>query len=167
MSRHKHASVTAEPVADPDKLAEELVAEHGASPEDDAIMAEGEEPPHDTTLTGVTMDTLQSGLHPGRAPEQVPGEDDLLRAGDPDVNPLENLYSGEEAPGASQPTPDQNNVDEIGRYAGLAAEDPDGGDGLRSAAEVLEERDAHRWELDPRSAGRPGDGDEASEDDEA
>jgi hypothetical protein len=60
-------------------------------------------------------------------------------------------------PGASAPTPDQNNVDEIGRFAGLSEED--GPDGLRSAAEILERRDARRWELDPRSSGRPGDGD--------
>lgn len=153
----KKASVTAEPVADPDHLAEEVVSEHGASPEDYAIMSEGEEPPHDETLTGIAVETLRTGVYPERAEEQVPGEDELLRAGDPDVDPLDNLYSGEEVPGASTPTPDQNNIDEVGRFAGLSEED--GPDGLRSAAEILERRDARRWELDPRSSGRPGDGD--------
>ena len=72
---------------------------------------------------------------------------------------LANLLSGEEMPGASDPAPDQNDVDEIGRAAGLTAEDDDrlSGDGLRSPAELFDERDAHRWELDPRSSGRPGD----------
>lgn len=82
------------------------------------------------------------------------------------MNPLENLFSGEEVPGASQPTPDQNNVDEIGRFAGLGEEDDESADGLRSAAEVLEGRDAHRWELDPRSSNRPGEGDDPCEADD-
>jgi hypothetical protein len=83
----KKASVTAEPVANPDHLAEEAVTEHGASPEDYAIMSEGDEPPHDESLTGIAMETLRTGVHPERAEEQVPGEDELLRAGDPDVDP--------------------------------------------------------------------------------
>lgn len=155
----KIASVKAEPVADPSHLAEERLTGHGASPEDYAILSAGEEPPHDETLTGISVDTLRTGVYPGRAQEQVPGEDDLLRAGDPDVDPLESLYSGEEGPGASQPTPDQNDVDAIGRYAGLSEEDDDDAHGLRSAEEVLEGRDVRRWELDPRSEGRPGEGD--------
>lgn len=155
----KQTSVKAEPVADPEHLAEALVAEHGASPEDYAVAAEDEEPPHDETLTGLAMDTLRTGVHPGRAAEQVPGEDELLRAGDPDADPLGNLLSGEELPGSSAATPDQNNVDDIGRVAGLGEEDDGSARGLRSAEEVLEQRDARRWELDPRSSDRPGEGD--------
>jgi hypothetical protein len=83
----------------------------------------------------------------GQEPE-VPGEDALLRAGDPDVDPLENLYSGDEQPGGSMPTPDQNTVDEVGRAAGLEDED-DGA--LRSAEELAERRDIHRWDNEPLS----------------
>jgi hypothetical protein len=155
-------SIPAEPVADPERLAEDLVREHGASPEDYALAEDLDdelEPPHDSSLTAIAAETARTGVHPERALEEVPGQDDLLRAGDPGVDPLANLLSGEELPGASDPAPDQNDVDEIGRAAGLTAEDDDrlSGDGLRSPAELFDERDAHRWELDPRSSGRPGD----------
>lgn len=157
----KRGSIPAEPVADPDRLAEELVEEHGASPEDFALAEDDDElePPHDSSLTAIAAETARTGLHPARELDLVPGEDDLLRAGDPAVDPLGNLYSGEELPGASDPAPDQNDVDEIGRAAGLSAEDDErlSGDGLRSPAELLDARDAHRWELDPRSSNRPGD----------
>jgi hypothetical protein len=53
---------------------------------------------------------------------------------------------GEETPGGSTPTPDQNGVDEIGRAYGLQEEDSGA---LRSAAEVLGRRDRHRDELQP------------------
>ncbi|WAS92456.1 hypothetical protein [Nannocystis punicea] len=57
-------------------------------------------------------------------------------AGDPDVDPLANLFSGEGIPGASEPTPEPSNVDEIGRAAGFDEEDDDrlSGDGLRTPA---------------------------------
>jgi hypothetical protein len=37
-----------------------------------------------------------------------------MRAGDPDDDGLANEYVGEDIPGGSTPTPDQNEVDEIG-----------------------------------------------------
>ncbi|MBZ5715635.1 DUF6335 family protein [Nannocystis pusilla] len=152
------AVVPVESVPDPDKLAEKNVQEHAADPEE--LMSEseeGEEPRHDESLTAIAGETLRSGVFPERVEEKVPGQDDVLRAGDPDVDPLGNLFSGEELPGASDPTPDQNNVDEIGRAAGISEEDDDraSGAGLRTPAELLDERDVRRWELDPRSSGRP------------
>jgi hypothetical protein len=94
----------------------------------------------------VAARVFQTGL-PQKLPEaEIPGEDDLLRAGDPDADPLENLYSGEEQPGGSLPTPDQNGVDEAGRAAGLS--DQDAGE-LRSAEELIERRNGHRWESEP------------------
>lgn len=161
--RNARNTARVEPVADPERLAKKTIREHGASP-DELLTAiedksEDAEPAHDSSLTAIAAETMRTGLYPERPLEKVPGQDDLLRAGDPDADPLENLLSGDEMPGASNPTPDQNNVDDIGRAAGLADEDDDrlDGDGLRSAAEVLEERDVRRWELDPRSSGRPGD----------
>lgn len=70
--------------------------------------------------------------------------------GDPDDSGLANEYSGENTPGGSTPTPDQNDVDEIGRVYGLQEEDTGA---LRSAAEVLSRRDRHRSEL--RAPRRP------------
>ena len=81
-----------------------------------------------------------------RRRHDIPREDDAIRVGDPDDAVLGNEYVGEETPGGSSATPDQNNVDEIGRVYGL--QDEDNGP-LRSAAEVLERRDRKRTELRP------------------
>jgi|GEM_PF-712639 len=56
--------------------------------------------------------------------------------------------SGEEAVGGSAPTPDQDVVDELGRAVGISYED---NEPLRSA-DKLDDRDKHRWELDPASS---------------
>jgi hypothetical protein len=69
-----------------------------------------------------------------------------MRVGDPDDDPLRNTYVGEDTPGGSTPTPDQNEVDAIGRAYGLQEEDSGP---LRSAGEVLMRRDRHRMELTP------------------
>ena len=55
---------------------------------------------------------------------------------------------GEETVGGSVPTPDQDNVDELGEAVGLtyADDEPLGID------DKLEDRDRHRWELNPDSA---------------
>jgi hypothetical protein len=87
---------------------------------------------------------------PRSAEEQIPGEQ-VLRSGDPDVNLMDVEYSGEEVPGGSTPTPDQNNVDEVGRAYGLTDEDSGA---LISAADLIDRRDRRRWELDPRSKDR-------------
>jgi hypothetical protein len=55
---------------------------------------------------------------------------------------------GEEMVGGTNPTPDQDQVDEIGRAAGLTYRD----DEPLNTGERLEERDRHRWELNPESA---------------
>jgi hypothetical protein len=74
--------------------------------------------------------------------------------------------TGEETVGGSNPTPDQDLVDEIGAAVGVTYEegepiDPDG---------KMEPRDAERWELNPASAEdyaqRTGQAEQASTDDE-
>ncbi len=50
--------------------------------------------------------------------------------------------------GADAPTPDQDNVDELGEAAGLSYRDEEA---LNSDRKILD-RDRHRWELDPKSA---------------
>jgi hypothetical protein len=98
--------------------------------------------------TAVAVEALQAGVVPvagARSPE-VPGEADAILVGDPDDDFLSNEYVGDETPGASTPTPDQNSVDDIGRAYGLQEEDTGG---LRSSSEVLARRDRHRFELIP------------------
>ena len=97
--------------------------------------------------TAVAAEALRTGVLPPRTRprrEDIPHEADTMCAGDPDDCTLENEYGGEETPGGSASTPDQNGVDEIGRAYGLQEED---GGSLRSAGEVLARRDRHRSEL--------------------
>jgi hypothetical protein len=75
-----------------------------------------------------------------------------MRVGDPDDSGLLNEYVGEDMPGASTPTPDQNDVDEIGRAYGLQEDDSGA---LRCSAEVLKRRDRRRSELRPPGRPRP------------
>lgn len=108
---------------------------------------------HTQSATAVAAEALSTGVEPSTrvGHEHDAGRDsDLLRVGDADVDPLGIAMVGDEAPGGDMPTPDQNGVDDIGHAYGLADED----DGeLRSASEVLEDRDRHRYALEgPRPA---------------
>ena len=105
------------------------------------LVPEDDEPPHESSLTEVVAETLIARR--SETPDQVPGEDDRLRAGDPDVDPLENELYGEAVPGASLPTPDQAGVDEIGVAYGL---EDHGTGALVLGDEVLARRDLRRWE---------------------
>jgi hypothetical protein len=105
-----------------------------------------EEAPAQDSATAVAAEALRSGILPGtrRRPEPIPHEGDTIRVGDPDDDVLANEYVGENTPGGSTSTPDQSNVDEIGRVYGLQEEDTGA---LRSGSEVLARRDRHRSEL--------------------
>ena len=71
-----------------------------------------------------------------------------ITGGDVDAD-VENAYfSGEEAPGGDNPTPDQDIVDDIGKSIGVEYQD---NEELRSSDKVVD-RDRHRWELDPASS---------------
>jgi hypothetical protein len=105
-------------------------------------------PRRNTSPTGVACEAMRTGVMPPgsvRRKETIPHEASIL-VGDPDDSTLENEYGGEDTPGGSSPTPDQNGVDDIGRAYGLQEED---NGGLRSAGEVLTARDRHRSELNP------------------
>jgi hypothetical protein len=104
---------------------------------------------HLSSATAVAAEALRTGVIPlttSRRREEIPHESERMRVGDPDDRTLANEYVGEETPGGTAPTPDQNSVDEIGRAYGLQEEDTGA---LRSAAEVLTRRDRHREELKP------------------
>jgi hypothetical protein len=71
-----------------------------------------------------------------------------LSGGDVDAAWEDSIVAGEESVGGSAPTPDQDNVDELGEAAGLKYDDDEP---LDSDKKILD-RDRHRWELDPASA---------------
>lgn len=70
-----------------------------------------------------------------------------LTSGDVDADWESADAVGDEAPGGDNPTPDQDVVDDIGRALGVEYDDDEE---LQGGAEI-EERDRHRWELDPSS----------------
>ena len=110
--------------------------------------ADGAAEQHLASPTAVAAEALRSGVRPGgsRRREHIPHEDETIRVGDPDDDSLANEYVGEDVPGGSTPTPDQSNVDEIGRAYGV--QDEDGGS-LRTSSELLARRDRRRTELRP------------------
>jgi hypothetical protein len=87
-------------------------------------------------------DELQEDLdeHHSLSPE--------ITGGDLDASWQTANQAGEETVGGSSPTPDQDNVEQLGQAAGLAYRD---GEPLDYDAKVLD-RDRNRWELDPASA---------------
>ena len=76
------------------------------------------------------------------------GQMNSVTTGDPDVNVDNAYFSGDEAPGGDNPTPDQDIVDDIGKALGVEYND---NEELKSGDKVSA-RDKHRWELDPASS---------------
>jgi hypothetical protein len=68
--------------------------------------------------------------------------------GDLDTDQYLAKVSGEEAVGGSTPTPDQNVVDELVASAGIEIRDSSS----LHTTDMLEQRDAHRWELEVESS---------------
>jgi hypothetical protein len=105
--------------------------------------------------TAVAAEARRTGVVPfaaGERPEEIPGEGARIRVGDPDDRAIDNEYVGDETPGGSSPTPDQNTVDDIGTAYGLQEQDTGP---LRSATEILQRRDRHRATADePPRRGR-------------
>jgi Family of unknown function (DUF6335) len=105
------------------------------------------------SLTAHVVESLVSGVGP--IPDQETPieirEARLIRMGDPDVDALRNEHSGEESPGASNPTPDQNLIDATGRAFGI--ENADGG-ALRTSSELLDGRDGNAAANKPRERQR-------------
>jgi len=71
-----------------------------------------------------------------------------VTGGDPDVDIEDAYFTGEEAPGGDNPTPDQDVVEDIGKALGVTYDDNE----ELKGADKLVERDKHRWELDPASS---------------
>jgi len=71
-----------------------------------------------------------------------------ITGGDLDVNVEDAYFTGDEAPGGDNPSPDLEVVDDIGKALGVQYGDSEE---LRGSDKVTE-RDKHRWEMDPASA---------------
>ena len=71
-----------------------------------------------------------------------------ITGGDVDASVEDAYFTGDEAPGGDNPTPDQDIVDDIGKALGVEYQD---NEELRGSDKVAD-RDKHRWELDPASA---------------
>ena len=65
-----------------------------------------------------------------------------LTAGDVDADMESAYFTGDETPGGDNPTPDQNDVDEIGHAVGIEYQ---ANEELKST-DKIDERDKHRWE---------------------
>ena len=103
-----------------------------------------------TPPSSLNLDRPGSAARTGRAEmaqsrREHAGMTDMA-AGDPDVDVEEAYFSGEEAPGGDNPTPDQDIVDEIGKAVGLEYQDAE------ELTDKVVARDKHRWELDPASS---------------
>jgi hypothetical protein len=76
------------------------------------------------------------------------GMSPAITGGDVDVDIEDAYFTGDEAPGGDNPTPDQDIVDDIGKALGVEYQD---NEELKAVDKVVE-RDRKRWELDPASS---------------
>jgi hypothetical protein len=107
---------------------------------------------HDTPPSSLDMNRRGSAARTGRAETAQRVREhhgmDGVSGGDPDVDLEDAYFTGEEAPGGDNPTPDQDVVDDIGKALGVTYNDNE----ELKGADKLVERDKHRWELDPASS---------------
>jgi uncharacterized protein DUF6335 len=106
-----------------------------------------------TPPSSLDMDRRGSAARTGRAEiaESLADHASMspaITGGDVDADVESAYFSGDEAPGGDNPTPDQDIVDDIGRALGVEYQD---NEELRASDKVAE-RDRKRWELDPASA---------------
>jgi len=106
-----------------------------------------------TPPSSLDMDRRGSAARSGRAAlnaslREHTGMTPELTGGDVDADWENAYFSGEEAPGGDNPTPDDNVVDDMGKALGVEYQD---NEDLRASDKVVE-RDRHRWELDPASS---------------
>ncbi|BAZ68331.1 MAG: hypothetical protein KME28_09120 [Pelatocladus maniniholoensis HA4357-MV3] len=71
-----------------------------------------------------------------------------ITGGDIDADWKQEAEVGDETPGGTAPTPDQDIVDEIGAAVGMEMNDF----AFLRTNDMLEQRDDRRWELDPKSS---------------
>ena len=106
-----------------------------------------------TPPSSLNMDRRGSAVRTGRAElaesrHEHQGMPASITGGDVDVDLESAYFTGDEAPGGDNPTPDQEVVDDIGKALGVEYQDDEE---LRGSDKVVR-RDKHRWELDPASS---------------
>jgi Family of unknown function (DUF6335) len=111
------------------------------------------EPPVTGPPSALNMDRHSSSARTGRAElrERLDEHKSMgldIAGGDIDVDLEDAYFTGDEAPGGDNSTPDQDIVDDIGKALGIEYQD---NEELKAADKVIE-RDRNRWELDPASS---------------
>ena len=113
--------------------------------------------PEDDTLrtppSSLDMDRKGSAVRTGRKglEANIRRHNDMspaITGGDVDADWENAYFSGDEAPGGDNLTPDQEDVDDMGKALGVEYQD---NEELQGSDKVVK-RDAHRWELDPASS---------------
>ena len=106
-----------------------------------------------TPPSSLDMERHGSAVRTGRA--EMAGElldhsgmSPSITAGDVDVDVEDAYFTGDEAPGGDNSTPDQDVVDDIGKALGVQYDDNE----ELKASDKITERDRHRWEMDPASS---------------
>jgi hypothetical protein len=105
------------------------------------------EPPSETEAFPPPLETVSTSAQLSGRAERSDSDRTALSGGDPDVS-SQGIDAGTETPGGSNPTPDQDLVDEIGAAAGITYQDNEPLDFSEKPAA----RDEARWELNPASA---------------
>jgi hypothetical protein len=103
--------------------------------------------------SSLDLDRSASAVRTGRAQlrnlqDELTQTDAGIAGGDVDADAQSAYFVGDEAPGGDNPTPDQDVVEEIAAAVGLEYQDAE----ELGSERKLEDRDRHRWELDPASS---------------
>jgi hypothetical protein len=103
--------------------------------------------------SSLDMDRRGTAVRTGRAEfaqslRDHKGMSPAITGGDMDVDVEDAYFTGDEAPGGDNPTPDQDVVDDIGKALGVEYQDNE----ELKAVDKVAERDRKRWELDPASS---------------
>ena len=108
---------------------------------------------HTTPPSSLDMNRHGTAARSGRAgmehdQQNHHGMSSDITGGDVDVDVEDAYFTGDEAPGGDNPTPDQDIVEDIGKALGVTYDDAEE---LKGSDKVTE-RDKHRWEMDPASS---------------
>ena len=121
-------------------------------PEDEGEEDYGDVPQELTESYGTGVQELPGYVAGGRTMRDRQREfneaDATLTGGDIDANYEQANAVGDESVGGTANTPDMDIVDELGAAVGLEMDDRS----FLRTNDILEERDARRWELEPSSS---------------
>ena len=106
-----------------------------------------------TPPSSLDMKRRGTAVRTGRAEvaqslQEHKGMSTTIAGGDVDVDVEDAYFTGDEAPGGDNPTPDQDVVEDIGKALGVEYQDNE----ELKAVDKVSERDRNRWELDPASS---------------